>query len=343
VMDHCWIQPSKTTMAASTAVIINKGTSASDPNALTRLRLVDCFLIPDVGQEGVDRVNNVRWVDNYGSFTATNCRFGGEGGGMPIVNHLGAPNTAFPWNSTEVVLTGCFLFTGPDSRADSCVMGILGHVPNRFVMRDCTGPLGKPIIANLSSTDLTAYFTAYEVASGKKAYEYFKIDIQDVNHDLNAYTPKRSMIPTVLYDYLVKGRCTRVRKQTQSLANAFAANTVSFATVEFDNLGAFAIANPTQMVMPVGASKMRIDAAIVVGVDGAAKTLAIDILDSGGTVIVAETSLRGINPDSDRVTISTTVFGPPTSYWTLRIRHNAAAALNLIDCRVTLTPTDLIA
>jgi hypothetical protein len=337
---NSWIQPSKTNMAASTAVIINKGASVADPDCFTRIKLQDTFLIPDLGQEGVDRVNSVRWIDNYGSVMADHTRFGGENGGIPIVWQHGAPNTAFPWNTTEVILKNSTLFCGPDSRIDSCVLGIQGQVPNTFIIEGCAGPVGKPLIANLSSTDLPTYFAAFEAASGKKAYEYFKVKVDVDTNDINAYFPIRPIMPNGMYPYLVKGRSTSVRKQTQSLANGFAVNLVSFATVTDDNLGAFAIANPTRLVMPGGCSKMNIDVSVTIAVDGAAKTVSIDIVDSGGALVDGDTGLRGINPDNDRIKVSFPVSGPPGTYWQVRIRHNAAAALNLIDCKAKMTPSD---
>ncbi|MNV09081.1 Pectate lyase superfamily protein [compost metagenome] len=343
--EQCWIQPDKMNMSPSTAVMINRGVYPSDWNNLTRMHLKDCFLIPAIGQEGVDRVDSVRWIDNYGSFTASHCRFGGEYGGMRILDHLGAPNLDFPWNSTEVIFESCALYCGPDSRLDSAVMGIQGQIPNRFVMRNCTGPLGRPIIANFSSTDIASYMAAFEAGTaGRKAYEYFKIDIQDVIHDINAYTPTRTMIPSGLYPYLVKGRNTRISKTGQSLANAFAANPVSFDTIDFDNVGCFKIANPTQLLMPNGASRMRISVSAKIEVDGAAKVIGITIVDSGGTVLAGDVCERGINssPDKDQIQLSTDVYGPPTSWWNVIIKHNAAAPLNMIECKVTCTPVDLI-
>ena len=85
---------------------------------------------------------------------------------------------------------------------------------------------------------------------------------------------------------------------------------------------------------------MNIDVSVTIAVDGAAKTVSIDIVDSGGSLIDGDTGLRGINPDNDRIKVSFPVSGPPGTYWQVRIRHNAAAALNLIDCKVKLTPTD---
>lgn len=342
VLENCWVQPDKQNLTASTAAFLNRGTSVTDPDAFTRLHLKDCFLIPNVGVEGVDRINSVRWIDNYGSFSATHCRFGGENGGMAIVFHLGAPNTTFPWVTTEVIFRDCALFCGPDARTDSCVVGIQGEVPNRVSIRNCSGPVGKPLIANLSSTNLVTYMTNFETNSGKKAYEYFKIDIGDVIYDINAYTPTRTIIPNDLYIFAVKGKQTRLRRAAaQSLSNAFADNFVSFDTVEFDNLsGAFDVATPTRLYMPKGCYKMRISAAISVAVDGAAKTMSATIVTSSLTKLAGHTQLRGINPDVDRMTIELDVEGAPGSYWLINVQHNGAAALNLTDCRVSLTPID---
>ncbi|ENB9666696.1 hypothetical protein ABJB81_005095 [Pseudomonas putida] len=341
VLIDCWVQPNKNNMAASTAVFVNKGASASDPNPLTRMEIRGGLYIPDLGVQGVDRVDNVRWVDNYGSFLAGNhARFGGENGGIPIVWQHGGPNTSFPWVNTEVVLKDATLFSGPDTRSDSGVLGIIGAVPNRFVLHNCPGPVSRPPIVNLSSLNIPAFMAAFEAATGRKAYDNFKIDINDFTHDLNNYTPIRSLVPNDLYPYLVKGRSTRIRKQTQSLANAFAVNLISFDTVEEDNLGAFAIANPTRLVMPNGCSKMTISVSVFIATDGAAKTVSVDLVNSGGALVDGTTGQRGINPDVDRIKADFEVSGPPGTYWSLRVRHNAAAALNMTDCKVKLTPTD---
>lgn len=342
-ISNCWIQPDKENLNPSTAAIINRGTSATDPHALTRMHIRDCFMIPNVGTQGVDRVENVRWIDNYGSFKASDTRFGGEGGGMQIVAHLGAPDTLFPWNSTEVVFVGCMLFAGPDSRTDSCVLAIQGQVPNRFTVDNCTGPLGKPLIANLSSTDFPTYFANFEAASGRKAIEYFKIDIQSDMYDLNAYSPIRTIIPNGLAPYTIKGRSTKIRKANQSIPTGLGAvNPVSFDTIVEDNLFAWDIANPTRLTMKNGCSKMEINASVVMASDGLAKTISIDLVDSGGTTVDSITAQRAASAEADRMKVVFKPSGPPGTFWTLRIRHNAAGPLNMLDCQVDMAPTDHI-
>ena len=342
VFDNCWLQADKQNLTPSTASIQNKGRSATDLDAQTRLRIKDCFLIPAVGTEGVDRVNNVRWIDNYCSFTATHSRFGGEFGGMSICWNFQPPVTASPWNTTEVTFEGCQLFAGPDVRTDSCVIGIQGAVPNRITVKNCSGPVNRPIVANLSSLNIDTFMSDFETASGRKAYDWFKVDISSVSHDIWAIAG-RTAIPDALYKYVVRGRQTRIRRTAaQSLANAFANNLVSFDTTTFDNVGAFDIANPTRIAMPKGCAKVRITVSATIAVDAAAKTMTVSIVDSGLSVISADTSLRGINPDADRITISADVEGFFGAFWHVNIRHNAAAALNLTDCRVSVTPIDYV-
>jgi hypothetical protein len=337
---NCWIQPGKSNWTSNSAVIRNRGVSVTDPNVLTRMHLEDCFLIPDVGTVGVDRVPSVRWVDNYGSFSATNCRFGGEEGGIPTVFQQGSYNASFPWSATSVHLEDCVVFNGPGTLTDSCVVGLFNAVPQRFSMVNCTGPAGKPIVVNLSSMDIAAYMVAFEAATGRKAYEYFKVNIDDIIHDTNIQSPLRPLIPASLQPFVNKGRQTKLRKQNQSISNALASNLVSFDTVTFDNIGAFVSANPTQLLMPNGCSKMRITVQVVMAVDGAAKFMDVQIVDSGGNFIAGNSELRGINPEADRFNITAEVDGPPSSFWNVRIRHNAAGALNMTDCRVTLVPID---
>lgn len=342
-ISNSWLQANKINLTPSTAHIINKGTSATDPHALTRMHIRDTFLIPDVGIQGVDRVDGFRWIDNYGSFKASDSRFGGEGGGAQIVAQLGAPNTLFPWNSTEVVFDGCMLFSGPDSRTDSCVMAIQGQVPNRFTIKNCTGPLSRPIILNLSSTNLPTYFANFEAASGKKAIEYFKIDIQSDIYDLNAYTPIRTAIPDGLAPYTIKGRSTKIRKANQSIPTGLGlVNPVIFDTIVEDNLFAWDIANPTRLTMKNGCSKMVINASVVMASDGTSKTISIDLVDSGGTTVDSITAQRTASVEADRMKVVFKPSGPPGSFWTLRIRHNAAGPLNMLDCQVDMSPTDHI-
>lgn len=338
-----WLQADKQNLTAASAFIMNRGTSGTDPDAKTRLKIRNTFMIPDVGVEGVDRVNDVRWIDNYGAVNCDTVRFGGENAGMSILWQLGAANTTFPWTTTEASFKNCDLFCGPDSRSDSCVIGIQGQIPNWISVHNCNGPVGKPIVANLSSLNIPAYMTAFEAASGRKAYEYFKVNIDGVITDINAYA-SRPIIPYDLHKYVVRGRKTTIaRVAAQSIANGFAVNLVQFDTITYETVpGAFVLANNTQMVMPKGVTKMRITGHVRMPVDAATKTMAVTVVTSGLARVAGDTSLRGINADSDRFNFSLEVEGPPGAYWHLNIQHNAAGALNLAEAQVHLTPIDYI-
>jgi len=342
-LENCWVQQSKDTMQASTAAFRNKGASVGDADALTRLHIKDCFLIPDVGAEGVDRVENVRWIDNYGSFTATHARFGGEHGGMSILWHAGAPNTVFPWATTEAIFKDCTLHAGPDARTDSGVVLLNGEIPNRVVIHNCTGPVGRPLIFNSASIDIAAYMAAWESAASRKSHHYFKIDVRDSITDIPTYAGARPFIPNDLYPYMVGAKRTAVsRVATQSLSNAFAHNLISFDTVIDNSLGAFAVANPNRITMPPGCTRMRITAQARLSVDGAAKTISVQVMTDAMVALGGVTGRRELNPDSDTFSITVDVTGVPGSYWHLSARHNAVGSLGMLSCSVTATPLDLV-
>lgn len=358
VMDNCfdsmvfeepWVQPSLTNLSASTAVFNNRGAYPADPHATTRLRFVGGFYIPDVGTYGVDRPANLRWVDNWGIFISEDARYGGEFGGMRIVDHLALPDASFPWNASEVTIRGGLAFCGAADDPGACIVGLQGQVPQRMNIGGFSGMVSSPIVRNLSSTDLPAYFAAFQGSSGKLATEYFKFDISDIITDVRAYSPTRAMLPDELYKYLIKGRNTRVIKTNQSLANASANNIVSFSTTaEYDAVaGSFVVAQPTRFNMPNGCSKMRLEVDIVIDAsDNLAKAISAQIQTSGGARWKGVSAIYGYdgkaNPFGDNIHFTTDVYGPPDSYWELNIKHNGTTARNMISCQVVMTPLDMV-
>lgn len=356
IMDNCfdsmvindpWLQPDKTNMTPSTAQFNNRGATPLDPGAQTRLYINRGFGIPAVGTYGVDRPASIRWVDNWGSFISRDVRWGGEFGGMRIVDHLAVPDTSFPWNTTEVSVTGGVAFCGPSDDPNACIMGIQGQVPNSMTFGDYAGQVSSPLIKNLSSTDLTAYFAAFEVATGKKATEYFKLNPYRIITDLRAFTPLRPFIPDGLYPYLINGRNTRISKAAAmpSLANGGVETKVQFNTTpDYDTVaGAFVPANPTRFNMPNGCSKMRIEVDIVIDSgDNLAKAISAQLLTSAGARYKGVSGNYGVNPYGDGIHFTADVFGPPGTYWELAIKHNGTTARALTSCSVVMTPLDMI-
>jgi hypothetical protein len=359
VMDNCcdsmvindaWVQPSVTNLTASTAQFNNKGASATDLDAQTRLFFNRGFFIPDVGTFGVDRPANIRWVDNWGSFISHDVRYGGEFAGMRIVDHLAVMDTALPWNTTEVTIRGGLVFCGPDADTTACIVGLQGQAPQRMNIGGFSGTVSSPIVRNLSSLDLPAYYAAFETATGRSATEYFKYDISDIITNVRAFSPTRPMLPNEMYKYLIRGRNTRVATLgTPPMTNGSANNIISFGTTpEYDAvLGAFVAATPSHLIMPNGCSKMRIEVEAVLDAgDSLAKAITVQLQDSGGTRWKGVSAIYGYdgkaNPFGDSIHFTADVYGVPDSYWQLNIKHNGTTNRNLLSCRVIMTPLDMI-
>ena len=345
VVNDPWMQPDSSNLDASAASINNKGATVLDPGAQTRLYINRGFGIPAVGTYGVDRPANIRWVDNWGSFISTDVRWGGEFGGMRIVDNIAPEDASFPWNTTEVSIRGGLVFCGPSDDPTACIMGIQGHVPQRMSIGGFSGMVSSPIVRNISSTDLAAYYAAFETATGRKATEYFKYDISDIITDVRAYSPIRPMLPNEMYKYLINGRNTRIIKTNQLLGNGSVDNIVSFSTTpEYDAvLGAFVSAQPTRFNMPNGCSKMRLEVDIVIdSSDALAKAITAQIETSGGARWKGVSQNFGVNPYGDNIHFTTDVYGPPDSYWVLNIQHNGTTDRNLVSCQVVMTPLDMI-
>lgn len=341
----CWVQPELGNLSASTAMFNNRGATPTDPGAQTRLNFVRGFFIPAVGTYGVDRPANLRWVDNWGSFVSHDARFGGEYGGMRIVDHLAVIDAAFPWNTTEVTVRGGMAFCGASDDPTACIVGLQGQVPNRMDIGGFSGMVSSPIVRNLSSTDLPAYFANFQATTGRNASEYFKFNIDDIITDVRAYSPLRPMLPDGLYPYLIKGRNTRVVRNNKSLLNGSVDNIIDFSgTTEYDTVvGAFVPASPTQLNMPNGCSKMRIEVDIVIdSSDNLAKTFSAQIENSSGNRWKGVAQNFGVNPYGDNIHFSTDVYGAPGQWWQLNIIHNGTTARNMVSCQVVLTPLDMI-
>lgn len=350
VVNDAWVQPSVTNLTASTAQFNNKGASATDLDAQTRLVFNRGFFIPDVGTFGVDRPANIRWVDNWGTFISHDVRYGGEFAGMRIVDHLAVLDTALPWNTTEITIRGGSVFCGPDADTTACIVGLQGNVPQRMNIGGFSGTVSSPIVRNLSSIDLPAYYAAFETATGRSATEYFKYDISDIITNVRAFSPTRPMLPNEMYKYLIRGRNTRVATLgTPAMVNGSANNIISFGTTpEYDAvLGAFVAATPSRLIMPNGCSKMRIEVEAVLDAgDSLAKAITVQLQDSGGTRWKGVSAIYGYdgkaNPFGDSIHFTADVYGVPDSYWQLNIKHNGTTNRNLLSCRVILTPLDMI-
>lgn len=347
VLEENWYQPDLTNLTAGTAQFVNKGATALDPGPQTRLRIVGGFGIPAVGTYGVDRPAGIRWADNYGSFISEDVRWGGEFGGMRIVDHLAALDPSFPWNTTEVSVTGGVAFCGASNDPGAAIMGLQNAVPNRTVMGHFSGTVSSPLIANLSSMNIDAYMSAFETAQSRKAYDYFKLDLEDVITDVRAYAPLRPMIPDGLYPYLVKGRRTMIQRVTDQLLlkGAGVNNPITFTSATFDTVGAFKIATPTRIYMPNGCNELKLEINVEIDAsDNTSKAVRIQIRDSGGSKWKDDIRTCPANTTfpTDALNWETTVIGPPDSWWDINITHGAATDRNLKSAKVIVWPVNMI-
>ena len=169
--DHTWIiggwhQPQQALFDDDSAAFYNGG----------HLHFDCVMLVPFAsGSAAPDRR---RWIDNYGSVSAFNTRFGGENGGIPIIYHF-APLVEFTETANRVragiVFDRCDLFCGQSAVADSSIINCRGEIPPRVSIRDCHGSQDSRAIILVESTanggidDIATYISDFETAAGHSA------------------------------------------------------------------------------------------------------------------------------------------------------------------------------
>lgn len=96
-----------------------------------------------------------KWIDNWGSVVAMACRFGGEGGGIPIITHNGGPNLVNPWMGQSIAILNCQTCCGRNSWPESSVVCLNG-VPQSIIIRGNRGITSNtiPVIKAAPGYDL---------------------------------------------------------------------------------------------------------------------------------------------------------------------------------------------
>jgi hypothetical protein len=155
-----WMQPESEWCDADTAQIYNGG-----------LLSMNMMMVIPAGQD-TPFPTRTRLIDNYGAVRCHQARFGGEGGGLPIIYHFAEP-TRYNVGTAEsremgIALDQCTIYPGPASRADSAVVNFQGHMPMIIRITDCTGPITRPFIindpANGGIPSIPAYLSALQTA-----------------------------------------------------------------------------------------------------------------------------------------------------------------------------------
>lgn len=110
-----------------------------------------------------------RWFDCWGAVRGQGTRFGGEGGGLPIVYWFATPNR-YTLGSPENIDMGvsfdqCLLYGGNAARTDRGIVNTRGQLPPIIRVTNSLGGITCPYITNESGAnggipDITAYLVA---------------------------------------------------------------------------------------------------------------------------------------------------------------------------------------
>ncbi len=139
--------------------------------------------------EGVSRVEaKQRWIDNHGlRLTCRSVRFGGEGGGFPIVYNYRRYNLRYP--ASSIILEDCWLYC-VNQMAINCI-----EVPNRIFVEKSTGMVDNTWVLKFRSdidfSDLTT--------EGRKRQITIRID--------RSATTRQTELPAALKDSYFGPEC----------------------------------------------------------------------------------------------------------------------------------------
>jgi hypothetical protein len=120
------------------------------------------------------------WIKNYGSIRAKNCRFGGEGGGCPIIhnyNDLQLTQT-FPWIDGWIIIEDCVLSTG-FGRSDAGIIAAYQGLPSIIRITGCNENVDSFVINDQMAGGLLNWFNYY--TAGTITYPTLSIHIYNNN------------------------------------------------------------------------------------------------------------------------------------------------------------------
>lgn len=141
-----WVDLAQPYMADGAAMINKYGT----------MRIAFSCMTPSANPDkGPLYYHNARWVDNYARFEAANVRFGGEGGGIPIVYNYSKAASTHPMTdgSSRVSIYNCLIAGGQAKRENGSVVRLF-KLPTQLSIRDCYGIGAIPLILCDPSLDV---------------------------------------------------------------------------------------------------------------------------------------------------------------------------------------------
>ncbi len=120
----------------------------------------------------VDRANDQRWIDNYGSVTCRNVRFGGEGAGFTPVVNFGEFDYTYPVASRLVQLDTCWVYGGGNTNRRAAVY--CEALPNQIIIKNCSGFPDTPPVLFDQKIDLDE---AVRNASTRRGHSVLRFDL----------------------------------------------------------------------------------------------------------------------------------------------------------------------
>ena len=135
---NIWVDLAQPYMADGAAFINKYGT----------MRIAFSCLTPSANPDkGPWYYHNARWVDNYARFEADDVRFGGEGGGIPVVYNYSKAAARHPYSdgSSRVIIRNSLIACGQLKRENGSVVRLF-ELPTQLIIRDCYGIGGIPLI-----------------------------------------------------------------------------------------------------------------------------------------------------------------------------------------------------
>lgn len=162
------------------SVVLFRGATITDGTKWARslwkngtLRINGSVMTPSLPQIS-GRNANVYWVENAGSFVANATRFGGEGGGAPIVRHITGPNLVNPWRGQLVSIENCQANCGKDADTAAGIVTLDGGLPQCIRITGCNGLVSGsiPVVRVAPAYDLQAAVNSITSTAATSAAMY---------------------------------------------------------------------------------------------------------------------------------------------------------------------------
>lgn len=185
ILRDCWVLLRHDNFAPDSAAFVNTAGTLMFDNLIG---------VPDLHPEtylpNFKPVERTRWVDNYGSLLVERSRFGGEGGGIPIVHHFGQPDAAYPFMGQVVSIQNSWICAGLAARSDSGVLTLRAGVPQIIRFEGNSYLIDSPYVRT-DGLDLKAFLARYPNAAAR-----FHVTIAG-----NMAFPKTPAIPVELEQF----------------------------------------------------------------------------------------------------------------------------------------------